>query len=401
MLATPASAPYVSYVSPALTPGRELAAGLAGQAAPIVLPFELAANHVLVRARVNGVAGWLIVDTGSSLTALDTEWAKSIGARPAQQAQVLGTGNVTTTLATVDSVQLPGVDMRNLAAVLVPLDAVSRVHGRAIRGTLGYDFLSCYAVEIDYARRELRLHDPATYEYARAGVVVPVSLQHRVPVVHATVTPAGRAPIAARLLLDLGTSLFVALLNTPFVEEHRLADGTLPAVDAPLGTGVGGRVLGRVTRLRELRLGDLAVSEPTVGLGRERVGFVGSTFVDGTVGAPLFERTTMILDYARARVIFEPGPRFATPYEYDMSGLQLGAGDHGAALVTFVVAGGPAQVAGVQVGDEVVAVDGRGAGELSLEAIRGALRIAGARPELTIRRGGSERRVRLTLRRLV
>ena len=399
MPATPAAAPYVA---PAIRLDRDTTGSAASHAAPIVLPFELAANHVLVRARVNGVEGWLIVDTGSSLTSLDTEWAKTVGARPAaQQAQVLGAGSVATTLATVDSLQLPGVDMRDLTAVLVPLDAVSRVHGRAIRGTLGYDFLSRYAVEIDYARRVLRLHDPATFEYAGAGIAVPVSLQFRVPIVQATLTPAGRAPIAARLLLDLGTSLFVALLNTPFVDEHALAQGTAPAVDAPLGTGVGGRVLGRVTRLRELRLGGLAVREPTVGLGRERVGFVGSTFVDGTIGAPLFERTTMILDYARGRVIFEPGPRFAAPYEYDMSGLQLAAGEGGAALVTFVVAGGPAQDAGVQVGDEIVAVNGRPTGELSLEDIRGALRSAGARPELTIRHDGRERRVRLTLRRLV
>src|SRR5215207_7818426 len=168
MLATPAP-----YVSPAPGPVQTPVNAPAASAVPIVLPFELAANHVLVRARVNGVEGWLIVDTGSSLTSLDTEWAKSIGARPAaQQAQILGAGNVTTTLATVDSLQLPGVDMRDLTAVLVPLDAVSRVHGRAIRGTLGYDFLSRYAVEIDYARRELRLHDPATFEYAGAGIVV-------------------------------------------------------------------------------------------------------------------------------------------------------------------------------------------------------------------------------------
>src|SRR3712207_6826316 len=100
MPATPPAAPIAaSYVAPALRPDRDPAGTPARQPAPIVLPFELAANHVLVRGRVNGVEGWLIVDPGSSLTSLDTEWAKSVGARPAaQQVQVLGTGSLATTL---------------------------------------------------------------------------------------------------------------------------------------------------------------------------------------------------------------------------------------------------------------------------------------------------------------
>src|SRR5678809_723019 len=91
--------------------------------APVALPFELAMNHVLLRPRVNGMEGWFILDTGSSMSALDAEWATEIGARKtATQARVVGAGDIATSLATVDTLTLAGIELRDRTMVLVPLD---------------------------------------------------------------------------------------------------------------------------------------------------------------------------------------------------------------------------------------------------------------------------------------
>lgn len=288
----------------------------------VVIPFELTHEHILVRARIAGDSVWLIVDTGSGLSSLDAEWAAAHGVRPAEgQAQVIGSGSVRASLAPVAAIALPGLELRDRTVVLIPFADVSRAHGRPIGGALGFDFLSQYVVEIDYTARRLTLRDPAGYEYAGRGTVVPVSLALRTPIVAATVTPRGAPPIPARLILDTGSASLGIRLTTPFVEAHPEVRAGGPLLDAPLGVGIGGWAFGHVTRLAEAHLGALVIPAPVAGLGKEKTGFFGVTFADGTIGAPVLSRTTLILDYARERVIVEPSPDFDRPYEYDMSGL--------------------------------------------------------------------------------
>ena len=86
-----------------------------------------------------------------------------------------------------------------------------------------------------------------------------------------------------------------------------------------------------------------------------------------------------------------------------MSGLFVTA--EGADLRQFqvlrVIDGSPAAAAGIREGDEIVAVDGRPASELSLEALRNRFVEAGKQRELAVRRGAQTLQVRITLRKLV
>jgi hypothetical protein len=233
-------------------------------------------------------------------------------------------------------------------------------------------------------------------------VEVPVSLALRIPLVQARITPAGGTSIPARLLLDLGSSALAVRLMAPFVAAHGLLDSAA-GYQAPIGTGVGGTVVGRVTRLDALELGGLRVARPTVGMAERAEGFFGTTMVDGTVGAPVFRRTRMVLDYARSRVIFEPSAGFAEPYDTDMSGMALAAAPDQPITVEYVVAAGPAANAGIAPGDVLLAVelDGRRVDAGSLDEIRALFNADGARRRLTLRRGATTREVVLTLRRMI
>ncbi|HSU17451.1 MAG TPA: aspartyl protease family protein [Longimicrobium sp.] len=365
------------------------------------IPFVLRGDHVMLDASVNGVRGWLLLDTGSSVSSLDAAWAPSaahVRVLPGR-AQVQGSGTFGISLGQADSIAVGPVRMRDVTVALVPLEAVSRSRGTDIRGTLGYDFISRYVVEIDYAARRLRLYDPDGYEYRGPGVEVPVSLALRIPMVQARITPAGGAPVSARLLLDLGSSVLAVRLTAPFVAAHGLLSAA--GYEAPIGTGVGGTVVGRITRLGALEIGGLRVAAPTAGLAERAEGFFGSTMADGTVGAPVFRRTTMVLDYARSRVIFEAGPAFAEPYDTDMSGMGLAAAPDQPVSVEYVIAAGPAADAGIAPGDVLLAIDGRRADAGSLDEIRAMFNADGAHRRLTLRRGTTIREVVLTLRRII
>lgn len=366
------------------------------------IPFVLSGDHVMLQGSVNGHAGWLALDTGSSTSSLDAEWADTAAhvRVVATGTQVNGSATVRASTGQADSIRIGGVELGPTRVALIPLGPVERARGSHLHGTIGYDFLRRYVVEIDYAAQRLRLYDPQRWSYRGTGVQVPVSTQLRIPVVQATITPAGGQPIPARLVLDLGSANFAVRLVAPFVAAHNL--GAMTGIDAPIGTGVGGMVVGRAARLESASLGTLRIVAPTVAMALRPEGFFGTTVADGTLGAPVFRRTIMIVDYPHDRVIFEPGPGFDAPYEADMSGLSLVGAAGEAVTVSYVVAGSPAVQAGIAAGDELLAVDGAPARPQEFDALRASFRTApGATRRLTVRRAGETREVTITLRRLV
>jgi hypothetical protein len=368
------------------------------KAEPSILEFEPLGNHVMLHATVADRPALLLLDTGAGQSVLDAKWAETLPLRRlGQPVQVTGTGQVSASLAIAPSIRVGGVDLSEPTVVLLSLEDVSQAKGVAIHGVLGFDFLSRFVVEVDYAARTLRLHEPSTYVYRGAGTIVPVSLDLGIPVADVVLHATGQT-VAARLILDIGASTVSACLSSALVEAHASAFAGLAGYEAPLGTGVGDQALATFVRLEELRLAGLSFPGPTVGLARARQGVFA--MFDGAVGVPVLGQTTLIVDYTRRRVILEPvGP--LRPPSHDASGLHLTSSrETDRVLVTHVAAGSPGEGAGIRAGDEIESVDDLVIDAASLDALRVSLRRAGEQRQLVIRRGGKRIEVRIALKEM-
>src|SRR5437773_1962625 len=303
--AVPAACALVSGCARGPAPAPSLAAESAPPIA--VMAVEPYGGLLYVRGVVNRDSAWLILDTGTSHTGLDREWAWTAGALPvaapgAPATQVAETASA----AVVDTMHLAGLALASYQVALYALRGVSEASGRPERGFVGHDVLRRFTVEIDYREQRVRLYDPARYRYAGSGTVVPFAADDDRPLLHGSITVPGRPPIPARLLLDTGASGLCLILTVPFVERYGLAGAVSPAIEAPIGTGLAGQLRGTLVRLKELRLAGLRVASPTTGLGGERTGFLARSDLDGVIGNPVFEDSRLIVDYARRRVIIEP-----------------------------------------------------------------------------------------------
>ena len=285
--------------------------------APIAtLSFDLRNGHIVLIADVAGHDATLIVDTGSGFGSLDADFVARIGVAPDEDSairEVHGTARVPTTLATVPRLRIGPLEYLDHKVLLLPLGAISKASGYQVDGVLGWDFLNRYVVRIDFEARTMTLFDPATWSYDGDGAEVPVSLQYRIPVVEVPlVTPTGDE-LRPRLALDLGSAHIAVRLLGKYVDDHAAALSAI-ATEAPIGDGVGGRMHGRVGHLREARVGGLTLREPTIGICSDVRGVSALAIFDGTIGAPFFNRTTMILDYAREQIVLEPHAGFDAPY---------------------------------------------------------------------------------------
>ena len=358
-----------------------------------VVPFDPYGGAIYVPAIVNGDSAWLMFDTGLSHSGLDRDWARSIGVTPATDTSIT---------AVVGALRLGDFQLDSYRAALYALGGLSEASGRQQLGLLGHDVLHRFVVEIDYPTRRVRLFDATSYRYVGPGAAVPFTPDADLPLLRAKIKVRGRRAIAARLLLDTGASGLCLILTAPFVEQHGLAS-VIPAIEAPIGTGLVGELHGTIVRLQTLELGRLRVASPTTGLGGENKGFLGRTDIDGVIGNAVFEGSRLIVDYARRRVIIEPRVAASSLCDYDMSGLRLVARGPGLrrVMVDYVVPKSPSADLGIRAGDELLRIDGRGVAEADLSDVRKLLRVEGAMHHLVLRRDADTIRVDLRLRRLL
>jgi len=101
-------------------------------------------------------------------------------------------------------------------------------------------------------------------------------------------------------------------------------------------------------------------------------------------------RFRVTLDYPHKQMILEATPETYARFVYDKSGLfLLGEGDDYRDIrVKSIIAGSPAEDAGVRGGDRLVSIDGKNVRRLGLDAVRRLFRENNTRYRLVLERGG-------------
>ncbi|MFH1940983.1 MAG: PDZ domain-containing protein [bacterium] len=80
---------------------------------------------------------------------------------------------------------------------------------------------------------------------------------------------------------------------------------------------------------------------------------------DGNLGVVIISRFHVVIDYPHQRLLLTPNNQFGKPFEYNMAGLSMEQVNDGSLYVRDVIAGSPADEAGITKGDRIVAVDDR------------------------------------------
>jgi S1-C subfamily serine protease len=143
-------------------------------------------------------------------------------------------------------------------------------------------------------------------------------------------------------------------------------------------------------------LGNIKVRDPLLYLSVQKAGALAST--GGRLGAGLLSRFDVTFDASRSRIILEKNANFGRPDTYDRLGMWLSQAGQNFA-VADVIAGGPADMAGVRPGDTILEIDGASTASLVLPVVREQLerRSAGDRVKLLLQSGDRRRVVVIRL----
>ncbi len=370
------------------------------------IAFELNSNKIFLPVRINGgEERWFVLDSGCPVTAVDLDVARQLHLPVAEERTLAGAGEGRTAVGTtkVGSLALADLELFPRAVWALGVNRpVAPYEGRRIDGLLGVDFLERFVVQIDYPNRRLEVFEPLRFQVAEPGVVVPLTKVGGHYTVRGALQVKEGQSIEGQFILDVGVRLPL-LLATPFVNRYDLIVALGAGKEQTVGGGLGGQTIAHLGRVKSLTIGELKIEAPFVALSQERRSFLAGDETQGLLGAEVFRRYCLTLDFGGKRAIFKEAAENRAPYEYDMSGMFLIAPEDNfhRFQVLSTAHGGPAAEAGIRPGDVIVEIDGKPAAQWTLEQLRASFRWPGAPRVLTVARQQERLTVKLRLRRLV
>ena len=131
----------------------------------IAIPLEFTlTKHFVLQAKINGVEGRFILDSGASNTCVGIEWTTyfNLQAKASDiKAAGAGTSGMETQVAIKNHLEIGALSIRRLPLVLFDLthvnEALQQFQTLPVHGIIGADLLQKKKAIIDYAKKKLYL----------------------------------------------------------------------------------------------------------------------------------------------------------------------------------------------------------------------------------------------------
>ncbi len=313
------------------------------------MPFIFSEDHILIPVNINGKERYWILDSGAGMSVIDSTFAVSIGLKVEGQIKGSGIGNtVDVYFVTIPEYSLEGLHINSQTVASINLHDLMKKTGWDAVGILGYDFLSRFVTEIDYANETITFYDPELFVYDDEGVIVDATMQEK----FLTLPMKVEDKYNGRWNLDTGAG--GCSFHYPFAVSHGITERK--GIEK-MSFGAGGSLDDKMIKVGNLELAGFKLKDQLMDYPLEKgVGAFSSQELIGNIGNALLKNFVIYLDYPNQQVIVEKGADYGIKFPQDRSGMQIFVGDSGYEIY-FVSPGTPADKAGFKKGDIIRTVN--------------------------------------------
>lgn len=327
------------------------------------IPFVLVKNLIIVPVYINGKGPYnFLLDTGvAQMIITDTTFLENLDLKKAQTVKVQGYGfgdNIEAVLTRNVTAKIGKATIRNIPTAIFKKDIfdLSNYLGIKIYGILGYYFFNSFSVKINYYTNKLTFytHDA---KIEPKGTSIPIQITGGKPYLSTQIKTDELGDIPVDLLIDNGSShplMMESLHDKPF---------PLPAktISANLGVGINGIINGSMGRVAEIKLGTYTFKEVLTGFPEYNIGrstMEGRTR-NGSLGSDILRHFVVTFDYTGGSIYLKKNNNEVPKFEHDMSGLEIYVlqGIKDRYYIGRIEIGSPAEEAGLQVNDEITAIN--------------------------------------------
>lgn len=250
---------------------------------PQPFPIELTKTRIIVKAKINGVEGRFLLDSGAADIFISGNFARRAGLTPIGHSVAYTLyGSQKTDVGQASSLEIGGNTLSDVKLYF----GEREVDESAPDGLLGFGVLAAAFVTVDFEHSTMQIQDPSAVDVATApGVHVAVDLSSGQPV-----TPMGVQQKAATVnaLLDTGSPEVI------LIDKRLVFNYGLHMTDAG--------VLGGCGLLDNMTLGPIVYDKPNACLARNttdlHAALLGYDFLKGLA--------KLQFDYTRAGLILVP-----------------------------------------------------------------------------------------------
>lgn len=362
------------------------------------VPFSLQGGHIVVNVSMQGGEPLPFILDSGGLNLLSLEAAKKLRIKGEGTLSINGVGNNATSyqVAQVTGYSIGNAELRDqqFTILQLPRAIVFRGAQEPIAGLVGYEIFRRFAVHIDYQKKLLTLTSPEQTSTCPAGNRIPLLFNDRTPYVKARVGGA-----EGYFGIDTGDTGGVTIFQS-FYEDNDVAI-QVPALRG-YQQGVGGKSNSFLTRVSSFSLGNFSIERPLTSVNFARSGVFASKLVNGNLGYLFFRKFKLDFDYERRVMCLEKSSEYDSPMPYNRSGMTLEMDQEGKIVVSLVMKDSPAAHAGVQIGDQILAIQRQPVSTLSYGEVRELLmQPAGSSIAADVQRGADKLHINISLQDLL
>jgi hypothetical protein len=320
------------------------------------MPFtQLTGGVVILKARLDNFPDTLnfILDSGSSGISLDSSTADLLKLKPvATDRTIRGIAGIKKVgFLYKRKLQLPQLAVDSLDFHVNDYSILTTVYGEQIDGIIGYSLLSRYIVKIDYDSLKMEFWSRGSLRYPRGGFLLK-PIMSTLPVNFARVKDG--KTITARFLHDIGAGVCL-MLSKDFAEDSTILHKKRK-LWAKEGEGVGGKIDMHLTVVKELKLGPYRFRNVPTYVFDDVFNVTSYPYLGGLIGNDILRRFNTILNYEKKDIYLVPNSHYRDPFDYSYSGIELYF-INGVVEIGDVAKGSPAEQAGLEEGDIVIAIN--------------------------------------------
>jgi len=358
---------------------------------------QLTGGVILMQGRFDKFADTLnfILDTGSGGISLDSSTAEYFKLRGTPSDKTIrGIAGIRNVRFLNDrTLNLPGISIANLNFHINDYSILTEVYGIRIDGIVGYSVFSRYIIKIDYDSSEIEFWTKGSMKYPKGGFLLRPII-NTIPVQQARVKDG--KTITARFLYDMGAGLNM-MISTDFLNDSALLNKKRKLY-AKEAEGLGGKIDMSMTVIKEVRLGPYRFRNVPVYVFEDTYNITSYPYLAGLIGNDLLRRFNVILNYDRRDVYLVPNSHFNEPFDYSYTGLELYYVE-GKIIIGDVAKNSPAEAAGLQEGDIVIAVNKNF--NQNLQQYKAAIQNAGDKLRIIIHRNGELKEYELKVKSIL
>jgi predicted aspartyl protease len=383
---------------------------LLGDEEMVEIPFRFEGNFIIVKVQLNGAFPLnFIFDTGAEHTLLFKKtFTDLLGVPYDKKIKIFGSDLQNYVYAyIVRNIQfrVPPIDDVRMDFLVMEHDYVhmDEMIGMNIDGILGAQYFRHHVVKIDYQRGILTMYKKDKFSApGKKYIPYPIDLKRNKPYVVANSRINQIDSAELTLLIDTGAGIGL-MLHSNTHEHIKLPDNY---IQTNLGLGIGGEIKGYMGRVAKFNFSNFTFSNVIAGFQDIALEAVEDKVIkrNGIIGNQILSRFTLILDYPNSIIYFKPLRKFKESFEYDKSGLSIGA--TGTYLNDFrvihVLENSPGQEAGILQEDRILKINGIPTSFYNLARVTRILRgKTGKKITLKIQRGDEKLTKKFILRKIL